>query len=408
PERSALGEPGRDDAPAIELPIGREGDAGGTLRAERDAPFDDADRAWIAAASALLALGVEGHLERLDHVASEAPDDDAVESCGDLVGASRAMREVYRLIGHVAPTSTSALLLGESGTGKELAARAIHTRSPRRGAAFVAINCPSIPRELIESELFGHEKGAFTGADSMRPGKVEVADGGTLFLDEVGDMAIGTQVKLLRFLEERQFQRVGGTANHAVDVRILAATSRDLDEAIARGEFREDLYYRLNVVPIRMPSLRERREDLPQLVTHLLARVATAGRETPPRISAGTMDRLMAYDWPGNVRELRNTLEYMATIGKGDVLDERHLPASLARAAAKAPAPAAPSAMRAGESLESRLQELEATLVRATLEAEDWNQSAAARRLGITESKIRNRMKQFGIRRPSEDQGGTS
>jgi len=245
----------------------------------------------------------------------------------------------------------------------------------------------------------------------MRPGKVELADGGTLFLDEVGDMAVATQVRFLRFLEEREFQRVGGRETRTVDTRILAATSRDLTDAVDRGEFRGDLFYRLNVVPIRMPSLRERRADLPALVDHFLGRLAQKGR-TARQMSGRALDLLASYDWPGNVRELRNAVEYMATHGPEGVLDESLLPDAIRRhvgrvsgdAASEADAPAGTYRLRAGETMEARLQEVEAALIRATLEAVGWNQSATARRLGITESKVRNRMRQYGIRRPDPEE----
>jgi DNA-binding NtrC family response regulator/tetratricopeptide (TPR) repeat protein len=371
----------------------------------RAAPFDEEEVVSIEAVARLASLALEGPLERLGRKAAVRVE--AGERFEGLIGSSRAMREVYRMIEQVAPADSSVLLTGESGTGKELAARAIHARSRRAGGPFVAINCPSIPRELIEAELFGHEKGAFTGAVTMRPGKVEVADGGTLFLDEVGDMAPATQVRLLRFLEEREFQRVGGRENRRVDVRILAATSRELGEAVERGDFRGDLFYRLNVVPLRMPALRERREDLPLLLEHFLARLA---REPRPgrRVSARAMERLVAHDWPGNVRELRNAVEYMLTVGRDDVLDEEQLPEGVRRGAARgsdgaggaaAGAPGGGSLLRRGETMAARLREVEAELIRATLEATAWNQSATARRLAITESMVRNRMKQYGIRR---------
>ena len=373
----------------------------GTLTIARDTAFEASERAALRAFARVAALALDGCLDRIGKrgVASA----ETVERFEGLIGTSPAMREVYRLIEQVAPSDSSVLLLGESGTGKELAARAIHARSSRHGRPFVTINCPSIPRELIESELFGHEKGSFTGADARRPGKVELADGGTLFLDEVGDMAIATQVRLLRFLEEREFQRVGGRETLHVDVRILAATSRDLADDVERKDFRRDLYYRLNVVPIRMPGLRERREDLPTLCDHFLASFAQRGRSRH-RLSERALQILVAHDWPGNVRELRNTLEYMATVAGEEILDEPHLPAAFRARASSAGARLGESAesftLNPGESLASRLRELEAVLIRRALEDADWNQSEAARRLGITETKVRNRRRQYGIRRP--------
>jgi DNA-binding NtrC family response regulator len=336
-----------------------------------------------------------------------------------LVGSSRPMREIYHMVRQVAPTDSTVLILGESGTGKELLARSIHNRSLRGGKVFAAINCPSIPRDLLESELFGHERGAFTGAIEARPGRIELAHEGTIFLDEVGDMPGPAQAKLLRFLQEREFERVGGRRTIRVDVRLLAATSRDLTVAMEQGQFRADLFYRLNVVPIRMPALRERREDIPILVEHFLRLLKPRDAEKPPRIAAAALDALLNHDWPGNVRELRNALEYMITIGGSETLDLRHLPAALRERAARGAAvpvrdgvdsasdPGHP--IRPGETLESRLMRVEAALIRVTLEQERWNQSAAARRLGITESMIRNRMQQYGIRQsrqPGRQRGG--
>jgi two-component system nitrogen regulation response regulator GlnG len=408
------GEPTGQEAGRTEVAMGARSSAL-RLSLARDEEFAEAEIASIEALGRLASFALEGPLERLGR--KEVTRVEAVESLEGLIGSAPAMREVYRLIEQVAPTDSSVLLLGESGTGKELAARAIHARSARGGGPFVAISCPSIPRELIEAELFGHEKGAFTGANTMRPGKVELADGGTLFLDEVGDMAVDTQVRLLRFLEEREFQRVGGRETRTVNVRILAATSRDLTEAVEGGEFRQDLFYRLNVVPIRLPSLRKRREDIPMLVYHFLGRQAGAGRTERP-VSGQALEMLTRHDWPGNVRELRNAVEYMATLGRDAVLDETHVPEAIRAAATGAAKGGSPEAagtvparthrLRRGETMEARLQEVEAALIRSTLEGEDWNQSAAARRLGITESKIRNRMKQYGIRRPDRNTGESS
>ncbi|MCA9752136.1 MAG: sigma 54-interacting transcriptional regulator, partial [Gemmatimonadetes bacterium] len=399
-------EPAPEDAGRLEVSMGSTGRVSARLVVGRNTPFDSEESHAITLGARIAALALLGAFHGVGRQAIDP--DDPLERFEGLVGGSPAMRAVYRLIEQVAPSDSSVLLLGESGTGKELAARAIHARSPRCRGPFVAINCPSIPRELIEAELFGHEKGAFTGATVARPGKVELADGGTLFLDEVGDMAAATQVRLLRFLEEREFQRVGGRETRSVDVRILAATSRNLTEAIERGEFRGDLYYRLNVVPLRMPPLRERREDLEALCAHLLRRRKPEG--APIAIARRALDRLAAWDWPGNVRELRNVLEYMVTVSGGEMLDESHVPESVRFRGAEgagrdgissaAAATVAVAGLRAGETLEARLRDVEAGLIRSVLDAVDWNQSAAARRLGVTETKVRNRMRQYGIHRP--------
>ncbi len=395
-------------------------------------PFTTADQHQADVAGALLLFGLELYLARTGRqpLPVEAPPGDA--RLDEMVGGSVRMREIYTLIAQVAPTDSNVLILGESGTGKELVARSIHLRSRRRSGPFIAISCPSIPRDLLESELFGHERGAFTGAHEARPGKIEMADGGTLFLDEIGDMPPTTQAKILRFLQEREFTRVGGRTMKRVDVRVLSATSRDLSAEMREGAFREDLYYRLNVVPIEVPPLRHRAEDIPLLVTHFLAtfhgRAVEDAPSTPstlsaetasPTITAEAMEQLGAHSWPGNVRELRNTIEHMLTLSEGGPLEARHIPASLRqklaeqavtagtrpaspdRSGARLPrSPSGSISLSEGETLESRLIELEADLIRWALDRENGNQSAAARRLGITESKIRNRMKLYGIRRP--------
>lgn len=380
-------------------------------------PFSRHETEAVEAAAQTLALALDAQFDRVDRspIAEDVPkEEDRLEF---LVGSSRPMMDIYRLIEQVAPSDSSVLILGESGTGKELAARSIHVMSPRNEEPFVAISCPSIPPDLIESELFGYERGAFTGAVATRAGKIELADKGTLFLDEVGDMPLPTQAKILRFLQEREFQRVGGRESRRVDVRLISATSRDLSDAMRRGEFREDLYYRLNVVPLSMPSLKDRLEDIPLLVDDFLRSMPPGKSGNPRRISAGALDQLLLHDWPGNVRELRNAVEYMVTLAEGDVLEPQHLPINIRQKDGRTTAgpPLATSttmeatgldkepAIRPGETLESRLIAVEATLIRTTLDASNWNQSEAARRLGITESKIRKRMKQYGIERP----GGT-
>jgi len=241
----------------------------------------------------------------------------------DMVGKSHSMQEVFRLIRTVAPSDSTVLLQGETGTGKELAAYAIHELSHRRNGPFVKVSCAALSRELLESELFGHVKGAFTSAVRDKPGKFELADGGTIFLDEVDDIPLELQVKLLRVLQEREFERVGGTRTLKVDVRVIAATKVDLLERVRRGLFRKDLYYRLNVVPIRLPPLRERREDIPLLVEHFLKHFGAEGKIT---ISPEAMKLLMDYDWPGNVRELENLVERLVVVGAGPQVRPEDLP----------------------------------------------------------------------------------
>jgi len=240
-------------------------------------------------------------------------------------GSCAAVRRIKQLIGQVAVFDTNVLVLGESGTGKEVVARAIHEASPRRGRAFVPINCGAIPAELLESELFGHEKGAFTGALAARKGRFEIAEGGTIFLDEIGDMNPTMQVKLLRVLQERVYERVGSCASQRCNVRVIAATHRNLEQAIAQGSFREDLYYRLNVLPIEMPPLRERIDDLPVLIEALVERLTAAG-QPPVQFSAAALAALRTYRWPGNVRELGNLIERMAVQHGGQVVGIAELP----------------------------------------------------------------------------------
>ena len=249
---------------------------------------------------------------------------DTHESCErrfeQIIGSSPALEAVLEKVERVAPTGATVLIEGETGTGKELIARAVHNLSPRCGRPFVKVNCAAIPLDLLESELFGHEKGAFTGAIAQRIGRFEMADGGTLFLDEVGDIPPALQPKLLRVLQEREFERLGSGTTRRVDVRIVAATNRKLAELVAQKQFREDLYYRLNVFPIMVPALRERREDIPMLVRHYVAKYATAMRRSIHAIAPQVMDVLTSYDWPGNIRELQNVVERAVILCRGDTL----------------------------------------------------------------------------------------
>src|SRR5215207_2916258 len=243
---------------------------------------------------------------------------------GELVGSSEPMRQIYLLIEQVAPSSASVLITGESGTGKELVARTVHNLSPRRGAGFVAINCSAIPETLMESELFGHEKGAFTGAAARRPGCFEMANGGTLLLDEIAEMPVALQAKLLRVLEDRKIRRLGGGQEIPVDVRVLAATNRDPHDAVRRGSFREDLLYRLNVITIELPPLRRRREDIPLLAQHLVSQLAERHQRPAKLLSPAAVEALQSHSWPGNVRELRNVIERAVIICSSEVIERHH------------------------------------------------------------------------------------
>jgi formate hydrogenlyase transcriptional activator len=305
-----------------------------------------------------------------------------------IIGASPALELVLEQVERVAPTQATVLIEGETGTGKELIARAIHNLSTRSGRAFVKVNCAAIPLDLLESELFGHEKGAFTGAIAQKIGRFEVADHGTLFLDEVGDIPLGLQPKLLRVLQEQEFERLGSTHTHHVDVRLLGATNRDLAKMVRRSEFRADLYYRLNVFPILVPALRDRREDIPALVDHYVERFSRRLGKRVQSIPPATMSAFASYDWPGNIRELQNLIERAVIMANDGVL-----PNSL-------PAPGSPSVIAAPP---TTLRESERTLILSTLDAVGWvigGPKGAAAKLGLNRTTLINKMKRLGIARP--------
>jgi DNA-binding NtrC family response regulator len=312
-----------------------------------------------------------------------------------LIGRSPAMERVFRLIENLEHSEATVLLTGESGTGKEVVARAIHAHSPRRGGPFVGVNCGALPGELLESELFGHVRGAFTGAVRERAGRFEVAAGGTLFLDEVADLPLQLQVKLLRVLQERTFERVGESQSRRTDARIIAATNLDLRRAVQEGRFREDLFYRLRVVPIEIPPLRDRREDIEPLATYLLARVA-ARQGRALRFSPDALRALLDYGWPGNVRELENALEYAVAVCKGQTILPEDLPAELQQETAGPPFSAVPVVATEGDRGRSPVdvQVLEA------LEAHRWRRVEAARALGISRATLWRRMREAGLQRP--------
>jgi two-component system NtrC family response regulator len=315
-----------------------------------------------------------------------------------VVADSAPMKRIVEMVQRVAPTETTVLILGESGTGKELIARAIHTSSPRGTGAFVAVNCAAIPENLLESELFGHVKGAFTGAIRDRIGKFEAAEGGTIFLDEIGEMRPELQVKILRCLEERTVERVGDNKPIRVDVRVLAATNKDLTKAIQAGEFREDLYYRLNVVPIHVPPLRERREDIRALTQFFLK---SLGASTKLTIAPDAFRALENHDWPGNVRELENALERALIFHRGEVITLADLPETVRAPRPREAAPLPVNLPDTGVSLE----EVEKELILRALQKHDWNQSRAARYLGITRHTLLYRMEKHSIVRPGSRAG---
>jgi len=313
----------------------------------------------------------------------------------NIVFQSEKMREVLDAAWRVSQSKATVLLRGESGTGKELIARAIHYHSKRCDKPFISVNCAAIPDTLIESDLFGHEKGAFTGATQTKRGRFEMADGGTLFLDEVGDIPLSTQVKLLRVLQEKRFERVGGNKSITVDVRIIAATNRDLEEAVRRGDFREDLYYRLNVVPIRIPPLRERKEDIPPLVGHFLQIFNEEnGREI--KISNEALDTLLMYSWPGNVRELENCVERMIVMAKNEIIMAEDVPIHIGEELSSSN----PTGTGSGETLKTldkTVEEIEKGKILEALKRCGFVQARAARLLGITPRQIGYKMRKYGI-----------
>lgn len=318
----------------------------------------------------------------------------AQQAGGAIVGECPAIQSLLHTIAKVAPGPSNVLIEGESGTGKELVARAIHGQSRRATGPFVAVSCPSVPRELIESEFFGHERGAFTGATERRLGKFELANQGTLFLDEVGDMDLPTQTKLLRAIQERSFSRVGGARTIEVDVRILAATSRDLSARVAAGEFREDLYYRLCVVPVRVPALRERQEDVPHLVGHFISRFNRIFGRCVEEIESTAMETLRAAEWPGNVRQLENAIEYAMNVASGRSIRREDLPGFLVTESSSPVAPITPASQ---ENFDETIARIEGRLISDALARAQGNQSEAARSLGLTESRIRAKIRKYRI-----------
>lgn len=314
----------------------------------------------------------------------EVKDQSRFES---MIGQSKPMQEIFDLIQDVAPMGSTVLITGETGTGKGLAAKAIHSNSSRSGGPFVAVNCGAVPEHLMESELFGHQKGAFTDAKETKKGRLELAHGGTLFLDEIGEISMRMQIDLLRILEDGVFYRVGGTQPMEADFRVLAATNLNLQEAIKKGKFREDLYYRINVISFKMPALRERKEDIPLLAEHFLYRFSQETNRAIDKISRGAMDEMMLYEWPGNVRELENALERAVVVGKTREIVPRDLPIFR-------PHDLQPDI---GDSL----REIEKEHITKVLENNGWNITRSSRLLGIDRSTLYNKIRRYHIRRPT-------
>lgn len=312
-------------------------------------------------------------------------------SLPNIIGTSDRMQEVFEAVYRVADSKATVILYGESGTGKELIAKAIHYMSPRSKGPSIKFNCASIPEGLLESELFGHEKGAFTGAITVRKGRFELASGGTILLDEVGDLPLNLQPKILRVLQEREFERVGGEKTIKVDVRLIAATSRNLEELILKGKFREDLYYRLNVVPIFLPALRDRKEDIPLLIEFFLRRFNEENKKDVS-IAPDAVRLLMNYNWHGNVRELENTIERLVVMSNGKIIESSDLPINLKLQT--------PKEFMQKESLKAGIEDIEKSSILDALEKSDWVQAKAAKMLGITPRQIGYKIKKYGISAP--------
>jgi len=308
---------------------------------------------------------------------------------GDLVGKDPQMQVIYKLIEDVAPTDATVLIQGESGTGKELVARAIHNNSLRKDKPFIVINCSAYPATLLESELFGHEKGAFTGAVRQKSGRFEQADGGTVFLDEIGEISPTAQIKLLRVLQSQKFERVGGEKTLTVNTRILAATNKDLQQAVKTGDFREDLFYRLNVIPIQVPPLRDRRNDIPLLARNFLKKFAEEQNKTVQHFSSEAMRLLLNYDWPGNVRELENSIEHATVIAKGKNVEVSEVPAGIQQAR--------PRISKISNGSKHSIMENEKNLLREVLGECNWNKKETAAKLGISRSTLYEKLKKYNI-----------
>jgi Nif-specific regulatory protein len=391
------------------VPIRSGGNVIGTLSSERRIPDEDleARMAWdrtflekvssIIADSAKLRERITEEQFRIHRNGGLAADERVnrdqsggrIISGSEIIGTSNALRGVHEMLSQVAPSDATVLVTGESGTGKELIAVEIHRLSKRVGAPLIKVNCAAIPESLIESELFGHERGAFTGADRQRKGRFELAHNGTLFLDEIGELSPQVQVKLLRVLQERELERVGGSSTIKVDVRLIAATNRNLEEEVKSGRFREDLYYRLNVFPLQIPPLRERKSDIVLLADHFTEKYAYKNGKLIKRISTPAIDLLTSYTWPGNVRELENAIERAVILSKDQVIHSYDLPPSLQSATSTNTEPTT--------TLEAALSRLEKELIVEALKIADGNMAAAARRLGITERQMGLRVHHYGI-----------
>jgi Nif-specific regulatory protein len=392
------------------VPIHSRGDVIGTLSAERRVEGEDAerrmawDRAFLEKVSQIIADSAKLRERILEERLRPRQEGKESGSTGDnadwvrggriaaesgIIGTSSSMREVYAMLTQVAPSDATVLITGESGTGKELVAAELHRLSKRAAGSFVKVNCAALPESIIESELFGHEKGAFTGATAQRKGRFELAHSGSIFLDEIGELPPQMQVKLLRVLQERELERVGGTSTIKVDVRLIAATNRNLEDGVRTGRFREDLYYRLNVFPLRIPPLRERKSDIMLLADHFAGKYGEKNGKRILRISAPAIDLLTSHSWPGNVRELENCIERAVILSTDQVIHAYSLPPSLQTAASSNTAPTT--------TLDAALSRLEKEMILEALKMADGNMAAAARSLGISERQMGLRVHHYGI-----------
>ncbi|NOX19798.1 MAG: sigma-54-dependent Fis family transcriptional regulator [Nitrospirae bacterium] len=318
----------------------------------------------------------------------------------NIVGKSKAMEQVFKLISTVAPTSSIVLITGESGTGKELVARAIHYNSPRKDGPFVVVDCGSIPGELLESELFGHKKGAFTGAVSDKKGLVEQAEGGTLFLDEIGNLPLSLQTKLLRLLQEREYRPVGGKELKKANIRVIAATNQDLKEMVKKGQFREDLFYRLNIFPIHLPPLRVRKEDIPLLANHFLKKYSKELSRDVKKISAEAMKKLIEYDWPGNVRELENTIQRAILLAESDTIDTSDINITPLKTDTTVPRDVDELKRVKKKLREEAIESVERLFVLEALKRNDWNITRAAKDVGMKRPNFHALMRKYNIKKP--------
>ena len=379
------------DGQALVIMISGHGTIDTAVEATRKGAFDflekplDTDRLLVTLRNALAVKGLSESVERLRT---------EIESRHEIVGSSFQIRQVLERVEKVGPAEARVLITGENGTGKELVARAIHRLSERKEKPFVEVNCAAIPSELIESELFGHVKGSFTGAVADRAGKFEQAHGGTLFLDEVGDMSLAAQAKVLRALEQGVVTRVGSSKSVQVDVRVVAATNKDLETEIREGNFREDLYYRLNVVPIQVPPLRERREDIPMLIRHFVGLLERTDRVTPRELSQAATERLQNLDWAGNVRELRNTVERLLILSPGDLIGEDDVEFLVSGGSAGA---GMGSELLQADTFSDFKEQAERSFLLQKLREHDWNVSETARVIDMPRSNLYKKIERYGL-----------